>query len=84
MASVGTVDSGIFYFFNADNWELLLKILDGCSFTGNYWVFFAATTNVEFTITVTDIQAGAEKTYFNALGNPANAVTDTSAFATCP
>jgi lysyl endopeptidase len=77
-------DSGLFYFFNEDNWEMLIKVLNGCPITDHYWVFFAATTNVEFTLTVTDTQRGGSKEYFNELGQRANAVTDTQALATCP
>lgn len=77
-------DSGLFWFFGLDNWELLVKVLDACTFNDHYWVFSAATTNVEYTLTVTDTQTGVSKTYFNPLGQASEAVTDTSAFATCP
>ncbi|REJ73077.1 MAG: hypothetical protein DWQ36_03950 [Acidobacteria bacterium] len=77
-------DSGIFYFFEPDNTEMLFKVLDGCGFNERYWVFFAATTNVEFEVTVTDTGTGQEKRYDNTLGQPAAPVLDTQAFATCP
>jgi len=77
-------NSGLFYFFNPSNWEMLIKVLNGCSLNGRYWVFFAATTNVEFSVRVTDSQTGTVKQYFNPLGQAADAVTDTEAFATCP
>ena len=82
----GSDDSGLFYFFNPDNWEMLIKVLNACQpEVGNhYWVFFAATTNVEFTLTVTDTERSVSKTYFNPQGHSADAVTDTAAFATCP
>jgi hypothetical protein len=72
-------DSGLFYFFTPNNWEMLVKVLDGCASTAHYWVFFAATTNVEFVVTVVDTQTGAVKTYINPQGVAADAVTDTSA-----
>ncbi len=78
-----TDDSAIFYFFNPSNLELLVKVLDGCLFNDRYWVFFAATTDVEFTLTVTDLETGATKTYHNPYQHPADAVTDTDAFAAC-
>jgi formate-dependent nitrite reductase cytochrome c552 subunit len=93
VAPCGTDDSGIFYFFSDNNWEMLFKVLNGCSINDHYWVFFAATTNVEFTTRVTDTLTGFAKSYSssgesieytNPLGQPANAVTDTTAFATCP
>ncbi|RMH22040.1 MAG: hypothetical protein D6696_04240 [Acidobacteria bacterium] len=81
-----TDDSAIFFFTNPDNLEFLIKVLDSCNPNGNdhFWVFFAGATDVEFTVTVTDTQANVTKTYSNPLGNPADAVTDTNAFATCP
>ncbi len=77
-------DSGLFYFLNPNNAEMLLKVLTGCPVNERYWVFFAATTNVEFLLTVTDTQTDTVKTYFNPLGTPAPPVQDTGAFATCP
>ncbi len=78
-------DSGLFYFFDVNNIEMLLKVLDACDSEFNsFWVFFAATTNVEFTLTVTDTQTGVMREYENALGNPAAPVLDTAAFMTCP
>jgi hypothetical protein len=71
--------SGLFWFFNEANWEMLVKVLDGCSVTNHYWVFFAATTNVQFTVTVSDTQTGSVKTYVNPQGKAADAVTDTNA-----
>lgn len=81
---VSSADSGLFYFFNPSNWEMLIKVLDGCPVNNKFWVFFAATTNVGFRLEVLDVQAGVNKVYFNYLGESANAVTDTGAFATCP
>lgn len=80
----GSDDSSNLWFFVPQNWEMLIKVIDGCGFNQHYWVFFAATTDVEFTVRVTDTQTGATKTYTNPFGQPADAVTDTSAFATCP
>ena len=79
-----TSDSDVMWFFNASNLEILIKVLNACTVNNRYWVFFAATTNVEFGLTVTDTQSGKIKTYFNPLGRPAPPVQDTSAFATCP
>jgi len=64
--------------------QALVKIVNACSYNDRYWVFSAATTNVEYTLTVTDTESQVVKTYFNPMGSPAPAVTDTSAFATCP
>lgn len=77
-------DSAVLYFFSPDNWEMLIKVLDGCDINNRWWVFFAATTDVAFTVTVTDTLNNETRTYDNTLGQPADAVTDTDAFATCP
>jgi plastocyanin len=77
-------DSGLFYFFNASNIEMLLKVLNACGLGQRYWVFFAATTNIEFVVVVTDTQTGQTRSYFNPLDRPAPPVQDTDAFPTCP
>ncbi len=81
--SQGTDDSGLFWFFRDQNWEMLVKVLDGCGVNQRFWVFAAATTNVEYTLRVTDTSSGIVKTYFNPLGVSAPAITDSAAFATC-
>ena len=59
----------------------MVKILDGCALNQHRWVFFAATTNVGYTLEVTDQATGAVKTYTNALGAQSPATTDVNAFA---
>ena len=44
MVPVGSDDSGLFYYRNPQNWEMLVKVLDACSFSQRFWVFAAATT----------------------------------------
>ncbi len=84
VSAQSTADTGIFYFIGPENLEFMVKVLDACSFSNAYWVFAAGATNVGYVITVTDTERGGTKQYSNPLGNPAPAVTDTSAFATCP
>ncbi len=78
-----STDSGLFWFFEPENWEMQVKVLDGCAINGHHWVFAAGTTNVEYTLRVTDTETGQVREYFNPLGQAAPAITDTSAFATC-
>ena len=80
----GSQDSGLLWFFSADNIEMLIKVLDGCALNDHFWVFFAATTDVGFDVVVRDSVTGAGKRYSNVLAEAANAVTDTGALATCP
>lgn len=84
VVSVANEGSGLFWFFSAQNWEIMIKALNGCGLNNRYWIFSAATTNVFYRVEVTDVTAGERKIYFNYPGPPAPAVTDTSAFATCP
>lgn len=84
VVNVGGADSGILWFFSADNWEMLIKVLDGCAINNHYWVFAASATAVEWTITVTDTETDAVMQYFNPPGVASPAITDTAAFATCP
>ena len=83
VAPAGSPDTGIMYFFTPDNWEVMVKVLDGCGLNDRFWVFAAATTDVGYTITVTDTQTGLVKEYTNAIGSASAAVTDTDAFASC-
>ena len=77
----GTDDSRIFYFFDRNNWEVLIKVLDGCGLNENVWVFGASTTDLGYAIRVTDTATGTVKEYRNEPGMPAPAITDTKAFA---
>jgi hypothetical protein len=77
-------DSGLLWFFDEANWELLVKVIDGCGYNNRYWVFGSAATDVEYQLVVTDTQTGEDAVYTNALGQRAAAINDTSAFATCP
>jgi uncharacterized metal-binding protein len=84
LSSVSVTHGGAFWFFSPDNPEILVKVLDGCSFNGAKWFFASAGTNVGFTVTLTDTATGAQRVYTNPDLNPALPIQDTSAFATCP
>jgi hypothetical protein len=84
-AVVTSDTSGLVSFFDPGNFELIVKVLDGCSESPpRFWVFLAGATNLQYLVTVTDTQTGAVKAYFNPLNHSAAAVTETGAFATCP
>ena len=78
-----TTDTGLFWFFNAANVELVVKVLDGCGVNQRFWVFAAGLTNVEVDIDVRDTQTGATKHYHNASGTAFAPLQDTNAFV-CP
>lgn len=81
--AVRSEDSAVLWFFGEANWELLLKVLDGCALNDRFWVLFSATTNVEYTLSITDVVTGAVRSWTNPLGTAAAAVTDTEAFEGC-
>lgn len=79
----GNDGSGLLWFFGADNAELTVKVLDACGVDGDWWVFLASASTVEYTLTVTDTKTGAARSYENALGQVPDLIADTDAFD-CP
>jgi len=74
-----TTDTGYFWFFSANNIELVVKVVDGRPANGKFWVFYGALSNVEYFVNVTDTQTGVTKTYSNPNGQQSS-VADTAAF----
>ena len=74
-----TGDSGYFWFFDPSNVELVVKVLDGRSINGKYWVFYGALTNVEYDLKVHPFDTEAERTYHNPPFQ-FRSVADTGAF----
>src|SRR5262249_20838821 len=74
-----TPNSGSFWFLTADNLELTVKVLDGRTVNGKWWVFLGALSNIEYTVLVTDTLTLSTRSYFNPSGHLAS-VADTSAF----
>ena len=81
VVDAGTNDSGMFRFFNPQNWEVLIKVLDGCAINQRTWVLGAATTDLGYRILVTDTVTGESRSYVNEPGQPAPAIVDTEAFS---
>lgn len=59
--------------------EVFVKVLDGRSMNGHFWVFFSGLTDLEYTLTVTDKATGASKVYVKNAGSACGAF-DTDAF----
>jgi photosystem II stability/assembly factor-like uncharacterized protein len=76
-------DTGYFTFFGADNVEVAVKVLNGCSANGNFWVFAGGLTDLAVTLTVTDTETGTVRSYTNPRGTPFRPIQDTSSFASC-
>jgi len=83
LASLGVTHGGLFWFFSADNPELLVKILNTCSFSSNHWFFASAGTNVGLTITVTDTKTSFQQVYTNPDLHPMEPIQDESTLP-CP
>lgn len=77
-------DTGYLWFFGASNVEAVIKVLNGCSLGGHYWVFAGGLTNVNVVVTVRDTQTGATKTYTNPASTVFQPIQDTAAFSACP
>lgn len=75
--------SGLFWFFDRANFEVLVKMVDACNGFGSNWLFFSSTTNVEMDVTVRDTHTGKTETFHNPLGQTAVPVIDISSFADC-
>lgn len=78
-----TSDTGYFWFFNAANVEVIVKVLDACAFNSRFWVFSGGMTDVNVKLKATDTVTGVTKEYENALRSAYKTITDTGAFATC-
>lgn len=79
-----TAQAGLFWFFDAANLEVLVKVLSACGTSSDhFWVFAAGLTNLGVTVEVTDLATGAKQIYRNPQGAAFPSVQDSSAFATC-
>jgi len=78
-------DQAVFFdSFNAGNFELGVKMVDGCSLNGRYWLFTGGLTNARYEIEVTDSVSGASKLIANPAGTLPLSTADTSAFSCTP
>lgn len=68
VGAIETTNSGSFWFFDADNIELLVKALDGRQINGEQWIFYGSLTSVEFEMTVVDTETGLVRVYENSDG----------------
>ncbi len=78
-----TDDTGYFWFFGADNVEVVVKVLNGCGVNGHFWVYAAGLTDVGTVLRVTDTETGEVKTYSKAEGAEFVPIFDVEAFASC-
>jgi PKD repeat protein len=68
---------------NPGNPEVFVKILDGTTINGQFWVFYGHLTDLIYDITVTEVSTGLVKTYHKDAGNSPGGF-DTSGFHPTP
>ena len=91
LAPIGLRRGGLFSFFDLNNPEILVKVLDGCTINNRFWVFVAPTTSLGYDLEIIDTvaaQQGAPSSDFqftvsNPDGRAAPPVSATAAFMTC-
>ena len=72
--------SGLAYFFDRDNVEVLAKVLDGCAINGHRWAFVAPVTDLAFNLEIVERSTGRRFTHRNPKGTTAMPRSDTAAF----
>lgn len=78
-------DESVFlWFFDPSNFEIGLKILNGCAVDHHHWVFISGLTNQGWTVQVKDTQTTASATYSNPIGRLTPTTADTSSPLGCP
>ena len=75
-----TSDTGAFYFFDSNNLEVVVKMLDACSSQlPGFWVFASGLTDIEVQIQIEDLATGRKKTYQRGPG-PFSPILDLGSF----
>jgi len=78
-----TDDGAYFTFFDPENPEIFVKVIDGCGFNDNFWFFAAGLTNVQVIMTVIDTQTGALQAFLSPVGSAFEPIQNIMAFP-CP
>ena len=71
--------AGLLWFFDRENAEVLVKVLNGCAHNGHRWVYVAPVTDLEFNLWITGPN-GQRWIHSNAQGTTASTKADTRAF----
>jgi streptogramin lyase len=74
-----TADTGAFWFFTANNLELVVKVVDGRPVNGKLWVFVGALTDGQWFLQIRDTETGQIRRYQNVEGQLLS-LSDTEAF----
>lgn len=79
----GSDVTGRFWFFGPENFELIVKVIDGRPINGNIWFFYGSLSNVEYWITVEDTEKDRSRTYHSP-PDQLTSLADTTAFPDPP
>ncbi len=85
-ADGGSSASGLFRFYESDpsNWEVLVKMVDGCRTNGRFWVLVSASTGFGWRLEVVDQETTLGRAWFHPLDGRASGIADFEAFRGCP
>ena len=83
--------AALFYFFKADNPEMLLKVVDGCWLNDHFWVLGSAATDLAYDVAIEDLADGGATVEYrhsgggvivgdNGYSTAAGVINDTLAF----
>lgn len=72
--------TALFSFFTPETPTMIVKIQNAAFVTGSFWLFASASTNVAFTLTVTDTVSGQSESYINPQGMIASPIYDFNTF----
>ena len=75
--------TGAFWFFAAENVEVVVKMFDGCAINGHFWLYVSGLTDLGVDLTVIDRQSGTARTYRREAGRLFAPLADVEAFP-CP
>lgn len=78
-----TEDTGGFSFFAPGIFEVLVKLVNGCTYNDNFWMFAGALSNVSIELLVQDSWTGAFAMARNELGTSFVPYQSIDAFSTC-
>ncbi|MBV8203220.1 MAG: S8 family serine peptidase, partial [Acidobacteria bacterium] len=81
LSSLGVTQGGLYWFFQATNPEMLIKVLNGCPVNDDFWMFYAAGTNVGLSVIVFDTEKNLYLVFTNPGGTAAPPIQDTAAFS---
>ncbi|MBZ0113412.1 MAG: PQQ-dependent sugar dehydrogenase, partial [Thermoanaerobaculia bacterium] len=75
--------SGLFWFFEPTNPEIVVKVVDGRGYNHAFWIFAAPITSLSYDLVVTDTGSGRVRTYPHESFSP-DVLVDTGAFVESP